>query len=125
MMPVSDAELYPRFIRRVTRLIPILGLAGAALLAWRKGLQPGASFLCGAAVSYLSFWRGQQLTQALGGQAKSRRNWFFVVRFILLAAVAWAIIRYLGLNIAAAASGLLVSAAAVILELVYELIYAS
>jgi hypothetical protein len=124
-MTPSDGELYPRFIRRVTWLILILGLIGTAYLAARKGLQIGASFLIGASVSYISFWRWQQLAKALGAQAKNRRHWFFIVRFALLGALAWAIIKYLGLNVAAAASGLLVSAAAVILEAIYELIYAS
>jgi hypothetical protein len=124
-MPESETELYPRFIRRVTWLILLLGLIGSAYLAARKGLQIGASFLIGASISYLSFWRWQQLAQALGAQANTRRHWFFIVRFVLLGALAWAIIKYLGLNVAAAASGLLVSAAAVILEIIYELIYAS
>jgi|HubBroStandDraft_1064217.scaffolds.fasta_scaffold464063_2 hypothetical protein len=124
-MAVSETELYPRFIRRVTWLILILGLTGSAYLAARRGLQTGMSFLIGASVSYLSFWRWQQLAQALTAQAKARRHWFFIVRFLLLGALAWAIIKYLGLNVAAAAAGLLVSAAAVILEVIYELIYAS
>jgi hypothetical protein len=124
-MPESETELYPRFIRRVTWLILTLGLIGSVYLAARKGLQTGMSFLIGASVSYLSFWRWQQLAQALSAQAQKRRHWFFIVRFVLLGALAWAIIKYLGLNVAAAAAGLLVSAAAVILEVIYELIYAS
>jgi hypothetical protein len=124
-MPESDAELYPRFIRRVTWLILILGLIGAAYLTARRGLQTGVSFLIGASVSYLSFWRWQQLIGALSPQARQRQHWFFILRFALLGALAWAIIKYLGLNVGAAASGLLVSAAAVILEIVYELLYAS
>jgi hypothetical protein len=40
-------------------------------------------------------------------------------------AAAWVIIKFLGLNVAAAALGLLVSGAAVVLEIIYELIYAS
>jgi hypothetical protein len=39
--------------------------------------------------------------------------------------LAWVIIKYLQLNVAAAAIGLLVSGAAVVLELIYEMIYAS
>src|SRR5271170_6379406 len=112
-MPESEPWLYPRFIRRVTWLILSLGLIGAAYLAARKGLQTGMSFLVGASVSYLSFWRWQRLIQALSPQAEKRRHWFFIVRFVLLGLLAWAIIKYLGLNVAAAASGLLVSAAAV------------
>jgi hypothetical protein len=48
-----------------------------------------------------------------------------VLRLLALVALACVIIKYLRLNVAAAAVGLLVSGAAVILELIYEMIYAS
>ena len=57
-----------------------------------------------------------------GREPKSSR--FFIFRILLLGAAAYAIIKLLGLNVAVALTGLLVSAAAVILELIYELIYA-
>lgn len=124
-MAESESELYRRFSHRVAWLILILGLIGAAYLAARRGLQTGASFLIGAAVSYLSFWRWQRLVDAIGPGHKPRSRWSFVIGLIALVALAWVIIKFLRLNIAAAASGLLVSAAAVILEIIYELIYAS
>jgi len=61
---------------------------------------------------------------ALSPGAQQKGSWRFVFRILLLAAAAIAIIKLLGLNVAAAVTGLLVSAAAVILEIIYELIYA-
>ena len=120
-MDVSD---YAGAIRRITRSILILGLLGALVAAYLKGLRSGLAFLIGAAVSYVSFWGWQQIVDALSPGGPKRSSWFFTLRMIALAAAAFVIIKFLGLNVAAAVTGLLVSAAAVILEMIYELIYA-
>jgi|SRR5580700_5763943 hypothetical protein len=123
-MPPGDQAFYDRFIRRVTWIILALALTGSVVLATIKGLRIGLAFLIGATVSYGSFWGWRQLVDALTPGAKKRSSFPFMARILLLIALAYAIIRLLGLNVAAAASGLLVSAAAVLLELIYELIYA-
>jgi len=123
-MPVSDRLSYQQVIRRISRIIVALALLGASILAVIKGARIGISFLIGCAVSYLSFWGWQQVAAALGPTPKKRSSWGFIIRVILLGALACVIIKFLGLDVAAAVTGLLVSAAAVILELIYELIYA-
>jgi hypothetical protein len=123
-MPLGDQAFYDRFIRRVTWIILALTLTGSAVLSIIKGIRIGLAFLIGASVSYASFWGWRQLVDALSPAPKKRSSFPFVLRILLLIAVAYAIIRFLGLNVAAAASGLLVSAAAVLLELIFELIYA-
>jgi|ERR1700733_3206499 ATP synthase I chain len=121
----NDNEFYDRAVRRISRIIPILGLAGAIGLAVLKGVPSGVAFLLGAAVSFTSFWGWRHLVDTLGPNPKKRSHAFFVIRLLALVAVAWVIIKFLGLNVAAAALGLLVSGAAVVLEIIYELIYAS
>jgi hypothetical protein len=123
-MALGDQAFYDRFIRRVTWIILALAVTGSAVLAIVKGIRVGLAFLIGATVSYGSFWGWRQLVDALTPGPKKRSAIPFMVRILLLIALAYAIIRLLGLNVAAAASGLLVSAAAVLLELIYELIYA-
>jgi hypothetical protein len=123
-MPLGDQAFYDRFIRRVTWIILILALTTSIALAIIKGIGIGVAFLIGAAVSYASFWGWRQLVDALTPEPKKRSPFPFALRILLLIALAYAIIRFLGLNVAAAASGLLVSAAAVLLELIHELIYA-
>jgi len=123
-MPLGDQAFYDRFIRRVTWIILALALTGSAVLAIVKEIRIGLAFLIGATVSYGSFWGWRQLVDALIPGPKKRSAVPFMVRILLLIALAYAIIRFLGLNVAAAASGLLVSAAAVLLELIFELIYA-
>lgn len=118
-------EFYEQVVRRISRIILALGIAGAIAIAIWKGVSSGLAFLVGAGVSYASFWNWRHVVDILVPTARKRRPAFFVVRLIGLIAAAWVIIKFLGLNLAAAAVGLLVSGAAVILELIYELIYAS
>ena len=123
-MPLGDQAFYDRFIHRVTWLILVLALLGFAFLTVTKGIRIGSAFLIGATVSYGSFWGWRHLVDALTPEPKKRSSFSFALRILLLIALAYAIIRFLGLNVAAAASGLLVSAAAVLLELIFELICA-
>jgi len=123
-MAQADQAFYEQFIRRVGWIMLALALMGSAALAMTKGIRIGLAFLIGAAVSYASFWGWRHLVDALTPGGKKRSSFPFMLRIVLLIALAYVIIRFLGLNVPAAASGLLVSAAAVLLELVFELIYA-
>jgi lipid-A-disaccharide synthase-like uncharacterized protein len=93
-------------------------------LALTKGIRIGLAFLIGGFVSYISFWGWRQVVDALTPTPKKRSSLPYVLRILAFLVLAYAIIKFLELNVAAAASGLLVSAAAVLLELVFELIYA-
>ena len=90
-----------------------------------RGFWSGLAFLIGAAVSCLSFFGWRRLAGALGPGGKTRFAWLFVARNFILLAAAWVIIKFLGPNAVAGATGLFVATAAIILEIVYELIYAS
>jgi hypothetical protein len=122
---INDPEFYERVVGRISRIICVLGVAGAIGVAIFKGIPDGLAFLLGAAVSFTSFWNWRRIVNSLIPASKSKSNAFFVLRLVALIAAAWVIIKLLGLDIAAAALGLLVSGAAVVLEIVYELIYAS
>jgi hypothetical protein len=124
MMTPNDDEFYRQVQRRTTILILLLGVGGALAGAIWKGPQVGGGFLTGAAVSFGSFWRWEHIVSSLGAEPKGRSSLWWMLRSMVLVAVAYGIIRVLGLYLPAALAGLLVSAAAVILELIYELIYA-
>jgi ATP synthase I subunit len=123
-MAENEERFYESGIRRITWIILALGIAGAAALTPFKGFRFGLGFLVGAGFSYLSFWRWQRVLQAIGPSYKPQSSWTLMLRILLLIAAAYAIIKFLELSIAAAALGLLVAAAAVIVEIIYELIYA-
>src|SRR5713226_1391322 len=116
-MPDSEQAFYEGMIRRITWIILVLGLAGAVILGMAKGIRVGGGFLMGAAVSYLSFWRWQQVVNALGPVPKYRSPMWLVLRFMVLAAAAYGIIKFTGVNLTAALIGLLVAAAAVTIEI--------
>jgi len=123
-MAESDPAFYEQAIRRIRRLIVILGIAGAAGIASFRGIPSGFAFLIGATASYLSFLGWQQIATAIGPDARKRSPRYFIVRILAFVALAYVIMRFLGLSAAAAVAGMLVSAAAVMLEIIYELIYA-
>jgi hypothetical protein len=125
MIQPNETEFYNRVVRRISRIILVLGFAGAISVAALKGTASGFAFLIGSAISFASFWGWRHIVDAFGPNPKQRKPVFFVVRLLALVAAACVIIKFLGLNVAAAALGLLVSGAAVVLEIIYELIYAS
>jgi hypothetical protein len=120
-MPGSEAGSYQQFIRRVQWIILALSLAGAFGLSLSRGVRSGTAFLIGAAVSFTSFYAWQRVVVGLGPNPRQRGRFFFVLRLIALVALVWVIIKFLRLNVAAAALGLLVSGVAVMFELVFEL----
>ncbi|HEX6896654.1 MAG TPA: hypothetical protein VF146_15345 [Bryobacteraceae bacterium] len=123
-MAATDPDFYTRALRRVGVLILALGTIGAGALTTVKGFRMGLAFLIGALFSYASFWGWQHLVLAISPGTKQGKSWRFAFRIVLLGGAALAIIKLLGLNVAAAVTGLLVSAAAVLLEVIFELIYA-
>jgi hypothetical protein len=124
-MPESDPQFYERAIRRISWLTVGLGLLGSIATVFLRGFLSGLAFLIGAAVSYFSFFGWRRLTGALGPGGQTRFAWLFVARNFILLGTAWVIIKFLGPNAVAGATGLFVATAAIILEIIYELIYAS
>jgi len=123
-MRAVDPNFYVQALRRIGILILAIGTVGAGALTSLKGFRMGLAFLIGALFSYASFWGWQHVVLALSPGATQQKPWKFVFRIIVLGGLACVIIKLLGLNVAAAVTGLLVSGAAVILEIVFELIYA-
>ena len=84
--------------------------------------------LAGAIASYLNFRWLKQIVEALGGsggrQPRARTAVLAGLRYGLLAAGAYGILNFSALSLRAALAGLFVSVAAVILEILFELLYA-
>ena len=122
-MPDSDAAVYEAANRRIAWLILALGLSGSLALTIFRDWREGVGFLLGAAISYLSFWRWRKVVDALGtplGRPRAASVW--ILRFLAMALLVYGIIRFLEVNLAAAVTGLLVSAAAVLIEMLYEFV---
>lgn len=123
MTAANELDTYRKTIRRITFCILAIGPSGAIAAGILKGPEVGIGFLLGAALSAVSFWRWKKIADSLGGPPKRRSTTFWVLRFAVLVAACYVIVKYLGVSPAAVFCGLLVSAAAVIIALIYELIY--
>jgi hypothetical protein len=118
-----------RAVARLPVLIAALGLLGAAV-AWHfRGIAFASAFLMGAAGAYLNFRLIERfvnrLLQAVAFRPLRPPRRAGLILFLQLALFilgAFVIIRFSGLNIAAALYGFLVCPAAVMLEAIYYLL---
>jgi len=116
-------------VGRISRLTLVLTASGAAIYFAMAGWRGGCGFLLGAIASYLNFRWLRRTVSALGETVggKPPRAWVAVVlglRYLLLGLGAYAIVRVSEISLTAALVGLFVSTAAVIVEILIELIYA-
>jgi hypothetical protein len=125
MTTTPEERLLERGIERIWKVMGIVAGGGAAgLLVWR-GWTWSAGWLIGSAVSALNFRWLKQLTESLGEtDAKPRKAVFLGLRYLLLGGVAYVILKYSSISLPAALAGLFVSVAAVIVEILFELVYA-
>ncbi len=130
MAPEADADqaLFEAGLRRIAlATVAIAAAGGLALLVW-KGWRWALPFLLGAAASYLNFRWLKRVVDALSGALTASPSPKFAIliglRYLLLAGGAYVIVNLTILSLPAALTGLFVPVAAVIWEIVYELIYA-
>ena len=104
-----------------------LGILGALVALFWRGVNDASGFVIGSSLSLLNFkwWKG--LANALGGPSGERplraNAVFLTARYGVAAALIYVIVRFLGITLAAVLAGLFVSVAAIILEILYELIF--
>ena len=118
-----------RAIARIVRCIAVLTIAGvaAAFVFW--GWRAAAGFLLGAAASALNFrWlkkAAYSLGEASAGKPPRARIAVLAgLRYLVLGAGAYVIVKYSLFSVTALLAGLFVPVAAVILEMLFELVYA-
>lgn len=123
----TDAAFYDRAVRRIRIFMLAIGAAGTAAACFSKGWTWALGFLAGAVASLVNFQWLHQLTSSLGASGRrppKRLVVFFSLRYLLLGACGYVIVKFFGLKLTAALIGLFVAVAAVIFEALYELIYA-
>ena len=124
-LATPDEIRMARAVSRIWKLTWAIGAGGAIALALWRGWSWSAGWAIGTAVSALNFRWLKQLTEAIGGEtAKPRKAVFLGMRYLILGGGAYVILKYSAINLPAALSGLFVSVAAVILEILFELAYA-
>jgi hypothetical protein len=116
-------------VRRISRLMAGLAVAGAGGGAILFGWTWGVSFLLGAVASWVSFFAIKKAVFALGPDLpktppKARSAILVGLRYGLLGLGAYAILKFSTVPINGALCGLFVPAAAATLEILFELFYA-
>jgi hypothetical protein len=121
----ADEAYFDRALARMRTAMLWLGAGGTLATLLLYGWQWGLAFLAGALASFANFRWLHQLTAALSGPRPRRRLLvFLLLRYFLLGAGGYVIVKFFGLNLSAAIAGLFVAVGAVIIEILYELIYA-
>lgn len=124
MMTNPEERFYERAAARIFKLMFAIAAGGAIVaFAWH-GFAWGAGFALGAAASWLNFRWLKHIVDALGGKRVPRRVAAAAgLRYLLLGAGGYVIVRYSPISLPAALAGLFVAAAAVIVEILFELVY--
>jgi len=108
--------------QRVLRITLVLGTIGTIAVFARHGLRDAMGFLFGAGLSYLSFQSWVRLAATIGDSGKppaTGSTVFLMLRYVLIGVAIYAIVRGLGSTPGALIVGLLVSFAALVLELLW------
>jgi small-conductance mechanosensitive channel len=126
MTAITEDRFYDRALERIARLMVALGGGGTvAAWAWR-GWTWGGGFAVGAAASWLNYRWLKNIVNTLAGRRPKSKSVAILagLRYLLLGGGAYVILKYSKISVAAALAGLFVSAAAVIIEILIELLYA-
>jgi hypothetical protein len=100
-----------------------LGAVGSAAAWVGWGWRYGAGFLVGSLISGLNFLFIRGMVNRLGG-ARPRGGFAMAVRYPLLAACAYVILRFSPIRVSAVLAGIFVFTAAVFIEVIFEIAYA-
>ena len=104
-----------------------LTVAGTIAAGVYGGWAWAAGFITGAVFSGLNFWFWHRLVAKVGERAEERQGsgsiMLFALRYGAFAAGLYVILKYSEASLSAALSGIFVAVAAVLLEIVFELIY--
>ncbi len=116
---------YERSTRRLFRIALAIAIAGTLIAGLWRGLPGAVGFALGGGASLLSLSLWRRVAMKISPSQEPRKSGpstlFLVGRFLALFAAAYVIVKTLEVNVMAAISGLFVSAAAVVAEVLFEL----
>ncbi len=121
---MTDQKTSPS-LSAIYKLTGLFGLLGFVWYFWAEGVRSAAAFALGALCSFGNLWLFDWISRAIAPGAATRKPWqagAYVTRYVLLLGIGYAIVKGLGVSPLAVILGLLVSAAAVLASLAFELI---
>jgi hypothetical protein len=124
----GEADFYDRSFRRIDRTAYIL--AGIFILGvlFQRGWREALGCAIGALLSFvnLRLWKRVANSIAPDGRVPGTGSATMLgLRYLLLGSIIFVIINYFEVSLLAVLAGLLVSVAAVILEMLYQLVFTS
>jgi hypothetical protein len=124
----EDPAFYDRALRRMDRIALVLGVAAVLLFLVRAGWRDSLGCAFTAAASIYNLRRLKRIASAVGGDGGAIRTGSGAavalgLRYLILGAMCFVIIKFLGVSLLAIFAGLLISVAAVLVEIFYELLF--
>jgi hypothetical protein len=125
--PDPDPGFHARAMRRMPRWIALVAVIALPFVWWRGGPLWGASFLVGAIGGYWNYVGicrlADRLTETVARTGRAPRSTFrSLLRLLFIAVSVFVIIRFTRINLVAAFMGLFTPVAAVVAEILYELV---
>ncbi len=122
-----NLDFNERALRRIRLLTIAVGVTGVAVFWFRQGARPATGFLMGSALSILNFQGLSMLANAIGGSSKPGplAALLIALRYVLIGCALYVIVMVLGFTPTPVLAGLLASFGAVILEILFELLFLS
>ncbi len=121
-MAVPDDLAYEQVVARITRITAVLAAIGSVVAWIAGGWSWAAGFALGGSVSWLSFRWLKQVVGAIGTERPpSNLAMKGVLRYLMIGAAAYVLLTYTAISLRAGVVGLLVSSAAVLVEIVIQL----
>jgi hypothetical protein len=122
----TEEAFYATVYRRLVWIMIVLVVAGTAAAAIAFHMPMALSFLAGGALAILNFHWLKRTIEAMGGRLPSRVRsaWGvvlrFLLRYVLIAAVAYVILKSTTNSLYGFFVGLAVPVGAILIEAVYE-----
>ena len=113
-------DIFERTAARMLRTMLLVAVIGMVVALWR-GWTFGMGFAVGAAISWLNFRWLKGFVAGLGPGGKSTGFLlFFALRYLLLAGIAYVILKYSKLSLPAMFVGLFVALAAATIQVLFQ-----
>ena len=127
LQPQPGDDFYARALDRIQKIMLVLGIAGLTTVWAFFGWRIGVGFALGSAIAYLNFhWLTKivagisELTSGSGNATSRRVVHRFVLRYVLMAVIAFVILAVSRESLYGLFAGLFLPAAAILCEAAYE-----
>lgn len=115
------ADSFTDSIARMRRAGLVISAAGTVAVLTFAGWRNALGFACGAVIAHFNFGLWQQIAGALSSQASPSMA-LLAMRYLLIGAATFVIMKVLDVSALPVIGGLLVTAAAVLVEIVRQLV---